>query len=51
MVWRTPQPPPEPRRDGVKGDADGFGGHLLQLAGDDGGEYYTMRITRASTRS
>ena len=47
MVWRKPQPPPEPRRDGVKGDADGFGGHLLQLAGDNGGEYQFAQVTLA----
>jgi hypothetical protein len=30
--------PAEARRGGVKGGADGVGGHLLQLAGDNGGE-------------
>jgi hypothetical protein len=39
MVWRPPQPPPEPRRGGVKGGADGVNGDLLQLAGDSGGEH------------
>ena len=42
MVWPPPQPPPEARRDGVKGDADGCGDHLLQLAGDDGGDYQAV---------
>jgi hypothetical protein len=39
MVWRPPQPPPEALRGGVKGDAGGVGSHLLQLAGDSGGEH------------
>ena len=30
--------PPEARRGGVKGGADGIGSDLLQLAGDNGGE-------------
>jgi hypothetical protein len=38
MVWRPPQPHPEARHGGVKGGADGGGGDLLQLAGDNRGE-------------
>ena len=31
--------PGKARRGGVKGGADGIGGHLLQLAGNNGGEH------------
>ena len=36
--------PAEARRGGVKGGADGIGGHLLQLAGDNGGEQGMRQI-------
>jgi len=36
--------PREARRGGVKGGADGISGHLLQLAGDNGGEQEVLLI-------
>jgi len=36
--------PTEARRGGVKGGADGVGSHLLQLAGDNGGEQGAVLI-------
>ena len=36
--------PPEAGGRGVKGGADGIGGHLLQLAGDNGGEQGMRQI-------